>query len=133
MLTVSLKARPRRKVFPPSWWAVKSAITPLAQKHGYYIGQMSSHSISKGIRAASQACVAARRSFRAPSSGRSAMSMTDARAGDGLLMLNSDFHSDHIIGNVGFLRLLFDFTDLINFTPDADSNLKMHRSISLPS
>jgi len=88
---------------------------------------MSSHSISKGLRVASQACAAARRSFRAPSSGRSAMSMTDAGAGDGSLVFNSDFHSDRIDGNVGSLRLLFDFTDLINFTPDADSNLKMHR------
>ena len=55
------------------------------------------------------------------------MSMTDAGAGDGLFMFNSDFHSDRIVGNVGSLRLLFDFTDLINFTPDADSNLKTHR------
>jgi hypothetical protein len=55
------------------------------------------------------------------------MSMTDAGAGDGLFMFNSDFHSDCIVGNVGSLRLLFDFTDLINFTPDADSNLKTHR------
>jgi len=52
-----------------------------------YIGQMSSHSIANGSRASSQEV---RRSFSGPPTAGSDVSMSDAVAGGGVLMINTN-------------------------------------------